>query len=165
LTQCVQRPGTIDAIATLRHHALESRVAGGAEEVWADLALLEWRDEMPSGRRAQVVAVRCEQVEGVQLHLVVMLAGDEAVEVGHAVDAQHHGLAINDELLSPIWPVVAEITVSTRPSTPLCFSSGVKEARYISVVCEPQASLGPPMKRPPAFELRLQSRAHIRPDG
>jgi len=37
--------GVIGAIATLRHHGLESHVAGGAEKVGVDLALLEGRVE------------------------------------------------------------------------------------------------------------------------
>jgi hypothetical protein len=109
--------GTIGAIATLRHQPLKAKLAGLAKQVGADLALLERRheDAIRSARqeprqvglahrqrqRAQVVAVRGKQVERVQLHLVVMLAGDEGVEVGHAVNSKHHGLTINDEMVLP----------------------------------------------------------------
>ena len=36
---------------------------------------------------------RC--VEGVELHLVIVPAGMQAVKVGPAIDAQQHGLAID----------------------------------------------------------------------
>jgi hypothetical protein len=40
--------------------------------------------------------------EGVELHFVVMLARMQRVEVGNAVNAKHHCLAINHELLEPV---------------------------------------------------------------
>ncbi|MGQ2181847.1 hypothetical protein ACT4MK_00150 (plasmid) [Bradyrhizobium barranii] len=44
---------------------------------------------------AQVVALARQYVEGVELHLRVVLAGMQATEVGDAVDAQEHRLAID----------------------------------------------------------------------
>jgi hypothetical protein len=68
LTQCVQRPGTIDAIATLRHQTLKLHIACGLEQVGADLALSSsqssaawcrrraWRPAQAAG---QFCLVRC----------------------------------------------------------------------------------------------------------
>ena len=50
---------------------------------------------------AQIVAVVRQAVEGVELHLVVVLAGMQGVEVGDAVHPEHHSLAIGDELGLP----------------------------------------------------------------
>ena len=47
---------------------------------------------MPSGRRASGRAKR------VELHLFVVLARVQRLEVRHAVDTKHHGLTIDDEL-------------------------------------------------------------------
>jgi hypothetical protein len=44
------------------------------------------------------LARRSEAVEGVELHLVVLLSGMQGVEVGNAVDAEHHGLTVDHEL-------------------------------------------------------------------
>jgi len=66
---------------------------------------------MPSGRRAnsrarlvlrigkaaQIVAVEREDVKGVELDLVVLFAGVQGIEVGDAVDAEHHRLAVDHE--------------------------------------------------------------------
>jgi hypothetical protein len=46
---------------------------------------------------AQVLAIERHDVEGVELHLVVMLAGMQGVEVCDAVDAEHDRLAVDDE--------------------------------------------------------------------
>jgi hypothetical protein len=46
---------------------------------------------------AQVLAIERHDVEGVELHLVVMLAGMQGVEVCDAVDAEHDRLAVEDE--------------------------------------------------------------------
>jgi hypothetical protein len=65
---------------------------------------------MPAGRArlalsqrqaAQVVAVE-RHVEGVELHLVVVPAWVQGVEVGDAVDAEHDRFAIDDELPVPV---------------------------------------------------------------
>ena len=50
-------------------------------------------------QRAQIVAAEREDIEGVELHLVIVLAGVQRVEVGDAVDAEDHGLAVDDEML------------------------------------------------------------------
>jgi hypothetical protein len=57
---------------------------------------------MDSGQGAQVLPVEREAVEGVELHLVVMAARVQGVEVGDTIDAQDHGLAIDDEPLVPV---------------------------------------------------------------
>ena len=40
--------------------------------------------------------------QALELHLGVVLAGVERVEVGNAIDAEHHRLAIEDEMLLPV---------------------------------------------------------------
>lgn len=52
--------------------------------------------------RPEILAVERHQVESVELHLGVALARMQRVEVGNAVNAQHDGLAINDELLRAV---------------------------------------------------------------
>ena len=57
--------------------------------------------DLPHGQRqgAQVVAVERQDVEGVELHLLVMSARVQGVEVGDAVDAGQDRLAIDDEFV------------------------------------------------------------------
>ena len=50
---------------------------------------------------AEIISVVSQAVEGVELHLVVVLAGVQGVEVGDAVHAEHHSLAIEHEVLLP----------------------------------------------------------------
>jgi hypothetical protein len=45
----------------------------------------------------QIVTFEAEDIEGVVLHLVIVLPGVHAVEVGNAVDTEEHRLAIEDE--------------------------------------------------------------------
>ena len=87
--------------------------AGVAEQVRADLALLEVGEvnavdaaRQQSGeaglahverQSAEILAIADEDVEGVELHLGVMLAAVQAVEVRPAIDAQQHGLTIDHE--------------------------------------------------------------------
>jgi hypothetical protein len=101
------------AVAALRHHALQPHLAGCPEQVRSDLALLEWGDEdavRPARQQtrevgladreryaAQVFAIECEDVEGVELNLVIVLARVQGVEVRDAVDPEHHGLAVDHE--------------------------------------------------------------------
>src|SRR4029077_9810570 len=47
---------------------------------------------------AQVLAIERQDVEGVELHLIVVLARVQRLEVGDAVDTEHYGLTIDDEL-------------------------------------------------------------------
>ena len=49
-----------------------------------------------------MIAVHGENIEGVNLHLMLVLAAVQRVKIGNAVDAEHHGFAIDDELLLPI---------------------------------------------------------------
>src|ERR1035438_6318421 len=64
-----------------------------------------WQASEPSwssaGSRegAQILAVERQRVEGVELHLVIMLPRVQGVEVGNTIDAEDNGLAVNDELL------------------------------------------------------------------
>ena len=51
---------------------------------------------------AEIVTGERHDVEGVQLHLVIVLAGMQRVEIGDTIDAKHHGLAVDHELLGPV---------------------------------------------------------------
>jgi hypothetical protein len=70
---------------------------------------------MPSGRQpgeivltkvqrqlAQIVAIKRQDIEGVEHYLVVMFSGVQAVEIGDAVDANQDRLAIDDERSAPV---------------------------------------------------------------
>jgi hypothetical protein len=83
----------------------------GPERVGADLALLEWRDKdavRPARQQAREiglvhrqvkhVAVERPNVDGVELHFVIGLAGMERVEIGDAIYTEHR-LAVDHELL------------------------------------------------------------------
>jgi hypothetical protein len=105
----------VGALTVLRDQALDPHPARRIEQIRADLAAFEWRGKDALGapgeqlrqvglaqvqrQPPQIFAAECQAVEGVQLHLVIVLPGDQGVEVGHAIDAQHNGLAIDHELL------------------------------------------------------------------
>ena len=107
--------GAIAPIAAFRDQTLEAHAAGGGEQVRADRGRLERRDEYavrPAAQQprqiglahrqwqlAQVLAAKRKDVERIELNLVIMLARVQGVEVRGAVDAEHHGLAVDDELL------------------------------------------------------------------
>ena len=123
---------TIGTVAVLRDQALEPHQAGCAEQVRADFALLERCGEyaipptrqqprqvgLPNaqGKPAQVFAIHSQHVEGVKLDLFVMLPSLQGVKVGHAVDAEHHGLAVDHELLGAVLQGALDNSrVSARP--------------------------------------------------
>jgi hypothetical protein len=54
------------------------------------------------GQSPLVVARAHQDVKGVELDIVIMLAAMQAVEVGDTVDAEQHGFAINDEGVEPV---------------------------------------------------------------
>jgi hypothetical protein len=51
---------------------------------------------------AQVVAIKCQDVEGIQLHLGIQLARVQRIEVRIAVHTENDGFAIDDELFLPV---------------------------------------------------------------
>jgi hypothetical protein len=51
---------------------------------------------------AQIVTLKRQDVEGIELHLVIMSARVQAVEIGDAVDTQEQRLAIDDEGRGPV---------------------------------------------------------------
>ena len=55
------------------------------------------------GEGPQVVAVKSKDVEGIELHFVIVLAGMQLIEIGDAVNAEDDGLAIDDELLVAVF--------------------------------------------------------------
>lgn len=69
---------------------------------------------------AQVVTVERENVEGVELHLFVVPAGMEAVEIGDAVDAEQHPLAVEHEGCDPVAERGLEISDSSWSSRGRC---------------------------------------------
>lgn len=46
---------------------------------------------------SQILSLHHEDVEGIELHFVVVLAAVQAVEVRSAIDTEQHGFAIDDE--------------------------------------------------------------------
>lgn len=50
------------------------------------------------GQGPQIFAAAHKDIEGVKLHLVIMPTRMQGVEVGDAVDAEHHGLSVDDEV-------------------------------------------------------------------
>ena len=87
----VLRPASlIGTVAALRYQTLKTHVAGGAKQVGNDLALFRGRDKdaVRSTRQqagevglahrqrqaSQVVTVERQDIEGIELHFVVMLA-------------------------------------------------------------------------------------------
>ena len=54
------------------------------------------------GEGAQILAIERQDVEGVELHLIIMLARVQGIEIGNAIDAEDDSLAIDDELLLSI---------------------------------------------------------------
>ena len=100
----IRRPaGTIRAISTLRHQPLKPHVAGSPKQIRANLALFERRNENAIGptsqqpgevglahrerKLSQVLAVERQDIEGIELHLVIVIARVQRVEIGNAVTA------------------------------------------------------------------------------
>ena len=90
--------GAIWPVAMFRYQPLQSHQAGVSEQVLADLALLEVgkEDAIDAAREqpgqvclphAKIFAIAHADVEVVKLHLVIMLARVQAVEIRSAVDA------------------------------------------------------------------------------
>lgn len=67
----------------------------GALVTIPDLRSMFWR-------RPQVVVAHSENIEGVELNFVVVLARVQGIEIRDAVDAQVHGFAIDNEVLLAI---------------------------------------------------------------
>src|SRR5438067_630024 len=103
----------IRAIVALRDQALQSQHAGMTKEVWPNLATLKIGREYPvdaTGQQSrearlshaqwklsQIVAVAHQHIEGVKLHLVIVLAAVQPIEVRSAVDAKQHGFTVEDK--------------------------------------------------------------------
>ena len=118
----------------LRDQSLKPHPARSLEQLGTDFAPLERRHEDPLGSPAEqlrqvglaqvqwqpagVVPVVGQAVEGVELDLVVVLAGVKGVEVGDTIDAEHHGLAVDDELALPNLP--RRLDDPWIPAGPVC---------------------------------------------
>src|SRR4051794_11550594 len=101
---------------------------------------------MPSGRRASrrsrlVLRIdsgmwrRSSPVEGAELHLVIMRAAVESIEVGNPVDAENHGLAIERE---PLLPDLARgLNDPWIPVGPVVAASG-DQANAVAVALQPE---------------------------
>src|SRR3981189_162847 len=103
----------VGTVPALRHKTLKPEIAGLPKQFRADLALFELANENPlrppcqQARQVvlskvqrqfpQIVAIQRQDIERVELNLVIMPAGVQTVEIGDAVDAQQHRLAIDDE--------------------------------------------------------------------
>jgi hypothetical protein len=57
---------------------------------------------MDSGRPRRSSPSEGQNIEGVELHLVIMLARVKGVEIGDAADVEDDGLAIDHELSMPV---------------------------------------------------------------
>src|SRR6266550_1046796 len=106
----IRRPaGPVWSISALGNQALQTKLARLAKQVRPDLAALEVADENPfrpprqqprqivlakvQGQLPQVLTLERQNIEGVELHLIIMPARVQPVEIGDAVDAEHHNLA------------------------------------------------------------------------
>jgi len=102
----------VGTVPALRHKTLKPEIAGLPEQVGPISPCSNWLTKIPSGRRASNRA-RCSfegaaavsanrrhptpRYRTLELNLVIMPAGVQTVEIGDAVDAQQHRLAIDDE--------------------------------------------------------------------
>jgi hypothetical protein len=85
---------------------------------------------------AQVLAVERHYVEGIELRLRILLAGVQGVEVGDAIDAKHHGLAIDHEL--PV-PVLARCLDDPRVAVRPVVATARNQAHAFAVPLQPEA--------------------------
>jgi hypothetical protein len=115
----VRRPAApVRSIRPLGHQPLKAHVASCTKEIGTDRAALEWVDKdairpaaqqplkiglaFREGQGAQIFPVHGQNVKGAELDFVVLLARMKRVEIGHAVDAQDHGLAVDHELAASV---------------------------------------------------------------
>jgi hypothetical protein len=105
--------GAVRTITALGHQAFEPELAGLPEQVRADLPALElgnensFRTPRQQPRQVglaqvqrllpQIIALERQDVEGIELHVVVMSTRMQPVEIGYAIDAKQNRLAIDDE--------------------------------------------------------------------
>ena len=85
---------------------------------------------------AKIVVAFHQNVEGAELHLLVMLTGMQRIEIGDTVNAQDDGFTINDELLS------AQYTSSPRtPCSRIAIAEGAPARRaHQHVIVRPNQS-------------------------
>jgi len=50
------------------------------------------------GQGAKVIPIQGEDIEGIKLHLLVMVPGVQGDEIRNTIHAQNHGFTVNDEL-------------------------------------------------------------------
>jgi len=72
---------------------------GRVREVYAVGAAGQQASKVGLAQLAQIVAVQGEDVEGVELHLIVVFSAVQTIEVRDAVYAKQYSLAIEDELV------------------------------------------------------------------
>ena len=61
------------------------------------------------GQGAKILAAHRQHVEGAELHLGVLPAGMQRAEIGAAIDAQDHGLAVDHELACRFFSAASAI--------------------------------------------------------
>ena len=97
LDPAIGAAAAIDALAMLRDHAFQSHQAGMPEQIRAISPCSKSDRKMPSTRRAssrasderqpaEILAVAHQDIERVELHLGIVPARVQAVEVAAAVD-------------------------------------------------------------------------------
>ena len=98
-------------ILVLGNQSLQAQQAGVSEEIRTDLALLEVRQEdaidAPSEQSGQislahaqrqlanVFAIDDQDIERVELHLVIVLAAVQSVEVGSTINSEQYRFAVD----------------------------------------------------------------------
>jgi hypothetical protein len=82
-----------------------------------------------NGRPRKSLAVERQDIEGIELHFVVMPARVQRIEVGDAVDTEHHCLAVDHELLMPV--------LQRRLDDPRVTVGPVGDRRWRLVICAP----------------------------
>jgi hypothetical protein len=111
-------PSAVRPILVLGDQSFQAHQAGVSEEIRTDLALLEVRQEdaidAPSEQSGQVslahaqrqlanvFAIGDQDIESVELHLVIVLAAVQSVEVGSTVNSEQYRFAVDYKRGAPI---------------------------------------------------------------
>ena len=111
-------PSAVRPILVLGDQSFQAHQAGVSEEIRTDLALLEVRQEdaidapgeqsgqvsLAHAQRqlANVFAIGDQDIESVELHLVIVLAAVQSVEVGSTVNSEQYRFAVDYKRGAPI---------------------------------------------------------------
>src|ERR1700722_7606258 len=88
-----------------------------------------------NGRSRQVVTIECQDVEGIELHLAIVLVRMQGIEIRNAIDTKNDRLAIDDELLHAVLERrLDDPWTALRPIGPVAGD----QAHAIAVALDPQ---------------------------